>query len=355
MNSSNAPHNRSRKSVIAGLLITLLLLLGSAEIGLRLFTSETMFLSPKTDDYWKSTLQTRLAKTGASGLLPDDLTFDEQLGWRMKPGYSGDGVHHNNRGYRATPETAADDPAPRILLLGDSFTYGLGVRDEETYGRQLAAITGANVINTGVAAHSIDQSLLLWKTEGKAMKPQTVVLGYAVDKFFTNPLTVRNLPKPWFSLGADKQSLTLHGTPIPPPEKLAQTTRLERPFSLRLVEATRWLVDKVKTKLGMGADYSAQAQLSDALLEKLNKSVHDAGADLIVAFIGHCYDGERDNLIAEQHIMNSCDKLGLKCIDIAAEMRKGDLNSYYGGNCHWSAAGHQFAAKKIAALITNAH
>ncbi len=351
--TSDSAHTRPHKSKMVRLLIILLLLLGAAEIGLRLFTAETMFLSPKSDAYWKSTLQTRLANTDASALLPPDLAFDAQLGWRMKPGYTAPDLHHDSHGYRVTAETTTDAPAARILLLGDSFTYGLGVRDNETYGQQLATLTGKKVINTGIAAHSIDQSLLLWETEGKAIQPQTVILGYAVDKFFTNPLTVRNLPKPWFSIGADNHSLTLHGTPIPPPEKLAQTTQLERPFSLRLVEATQWLMSKVKAKLGMGNDYSAQARLSEALLENLNKSVSNSGANLIVAFIGHCYDGEPDNLIAEQQIMHSCDKLGLKCIDIAAEMRKGDFNSYYGGNCHWSAAGHQFAARKISELIND--
>ena len=333
-------------------LAALIALLLVAELGLRLLP-ETAFLSPHDNAYWQAALREKLASTPPDRLLPPDLAFDATLGWRMKPGYSADGVHHNSRGYRGAREFSAASDRPRILLLGDSFTYGLGVADDETLGAQLATLTGSEVINTAVAAHSVDQSLLLWEHEGGAYRPRTVVLGYAVDKFFTNPLALRNLPKPWFSIGDN--TLQLHGTPLPAPEQLADSDRLRRPFSFRLVDAGRWLLGRLRTKAGLSPDFTRQAALSEALLGRLDQSVRDNGGRLIVAFIGACFDGDADNRRAEEAIMASCKRLDLDCIDLAAAMRRGDYAGYYGGNCHWSPAGHRFAAERIAAIVNGAH
>ena len=346
----SADGGRPRRRIGRWLLVLLTFLI-AMELGLRRLP-ETAFLSPHDNAYWQAALREKLATIPPDRLLPPDLAFDAKLGWRMKPGYGKKGVHHNSHGYRGAREFSTDGDPSRILLLGDSFTYGLGVTDDETWGAQLARLTGREAIDTAVAAHSIDQSLLLWENEGKAYKPGTVVLGYAVDKFFTNPLSVRNLPKPWFSVSDG--SLQLRGVPVPAPETLADNDRLRRPFSLRLVDAGRWLVDKLRAKAGLPADFTIQATLSEALLARLDRSVRDNGGHLIVAFIGECFDGDADNRQAEEAIMASCKTLGLDCIDIAAAMRQGDYAGYYGSNCHWSPAGHRFAAERIATIVSGA-
>ncbi len=332
-------------------LLAIIVVLALAEIGLRVATPETQFLDPDTDAYWKAQLRQQLARMPASEIRSDDIVHDPDLGWRMKPGYQTDGITHNSLGYRGKAEFTTAATRPRILLLGDSFTYGLGVNDAQTFGQVLKGITAAEVINTGVAAHSIDQSLLLWEHEGKAFKPKTVVLGYAVDKFFTNPLTVRNLPKPWFSKDAGTDRYTPQGIPVPDLATAQQQGLLHEAPSLRIVQAASWLARKIKPKLGLNDDLKQQAVLSDNLLGQLNESVTQSGAKLIVTFIGHCFDGEPKNLLAERKIIESCEKNGIQCIDIAAAMREGDFGSYYGDNCHWSAAGHRFAAEKIAASL----
>lgn len=51
-----------------------------------------------------------------------------------------------------------------VLLLGDSFTFGLGVNDEETFAAKLQKLSGDHmgytVINRGVPGYTIDQELL---------------------------------------------------------------------------------------------------------------------------------------------------------------------------------------------------
>lgn len=350
---NETPKNRPPRRRLWRWILILLVIGAGAEIALRWLTPETKFLSPHTDDYWKAALHQQLTTTQPEALLPPDLSFDAKLGWRMKPGYSAGDVHHNSHGYRGKSEYSIEHDNPRTLLLGDSFTYGLGVGDDETWGAHLAKLTGDETINTAVAAHSIDQSLLMWENEAQTYKPDTVILGYAIDKFFTNPLEIRNLPKPWFSI--EHGALQLHGVPVPAPETLPESGRLQRPFSLRIVEATRWLANRIKSRIGIGENLERATQLNTALLNELQRSVQANGGQFIVAIIGPCFDGEADNLSAERQIMSACEQGGLTCINIAEAMRNKDYSGFYGSNCHWSPRGHRFAAEKIADFIGKNH
>lgn len=69
----------------------------------------------------------------------------------------------NERGFRYAPEASpAGETKKRILMVGDSFTFGKGVSHEEAYPARVQSIlnsTGvpAEVINAGVPGYGIDQ------------------------------------------------------------------------------------------------------------------------------------------------------------------------------------------------------
>ena len=93
----------------------------------------------------------------------------------------------NSRGYRSTPELAVPKPASttRVLFIGDSFTFGQGVNDDQTFaaetGRRLKNLcpaTRLEVVNAGVPGFSTSQELALLETEGLALEPDVVVLGF---------------------------------------------------------------------------------------------------------------------------------------------------------------------------------
>ena len=60
-------------------------------------------------------------------------------------------VSTNSQGYRG-PEIAEVATHPRILCVGDSVTFGWGVRFEESYPSQLAQLLGVETVNVGVPA-----------------------------------------------------------------------------------------------------------------------------------------------------------------------------------------------------------
>jgi hypothetical protein len=91
----------------------------------------------------------------------------------------------------------------RIVFLGDSFTFGEGVRDEDTYPARTAALLGQEhpsgsprfeAYNLGVGAYNTTQELLLLEHLGLKLLPDCVVLGYVLNDaeppmFEVNPRT----------------------------------------------------------------------------------------------------------------------------------------------------------------------
>ena len=89
----------------------------------------------------------------------------------------------NSLGFRS-PETTRERPAEvfRILGVGDSFTFGTGVRQEHTFLARLAERLEADqpgrfeVLNLGVMGYNTPQELALLEHVGPDLDPQLVVL-----------------------------------------------------------------------------------------------------------------------------------------------------------------------------------
>src|SRR5262249_18379855 len=94
-------------------------------------------------------------------------SFDESLGHVPREGFSGiiNGVGWNNRkvtirkdGFRSNGSYAAP-PAADVLVVGDSFTYGEQVSDDETWPSCLERKLGRGVDNGGVFGYGAAQAL----------------------------------------------------------------------------------------------------------------------------------------------------------------------------------------------------
>ena len=107
----------------------------------------------------------------------------------MKPGshyeWQSIPVDINSHGLRG-PETTYEKPPGtiRILNLGDSVVMGWGVREEDTYGRQLEALLNQHssgvqryeVINAGVPGWNLENALAYLQAEGLKYQPDLVLL-----------------------------------------------------------------------------------------------------------------------------------------------------------------------------------
>src|SRR5690606_37609731 len=72
----------------------------------------------------------------------------------------------------------SDGKRPRLLFLGDSFTYGLFVPSEETIPQQTAKLLGGQAINAGVPGYSLAQVLIYAEKLIPKYKPDYVIVQY---------------------------------------------------------------------------------------------------------------------------------------------------------------------------------
>jgi hypothetical protein len=103
------------------------------------------------------------------------------------------------------------------VVIGDSYTFGEGVNDDQTYCADLERLLdGVEVLNLAVHGYGTDQQLLRLQLDGLAYRPDVVVLGYYEDDVARNRLRFRDYQKPHFSVVNNQ--LVLDNTPIESPE-----------------------------------------------------------------------------------------------------------------------------------------
>jgi hypothetical protein len=119
---------------------------------------------------------------------------DPQLGYRPLPGdahYSYDQLTElNSLGFRGPDVTPKGPDEFRILALGETQAYGLGLTDDELFTHILeeelngmAPDRRCRVINLGVRGFTLNQQLALLQTLGVSLKPDYVILFFYIYSF----------------------------------------------------------------------------------------------------------------------------------------------------------------------------
>jgi lysophospholipase L1-like esterase len=125
------------------------------------------------------------------------------LGWVLPPGstsYTIDApVKVNSHGLRDDEFPLAKPPGERrILCLGDSFTFALGVAFDDIYPQQLERMLGERrpnerfqAINSGIGGYNTRQELIYLLARGFAFEPDLITIG-----FYWNDLVFDEDPLP---------------------------------------------------------------------------------------------------------------------------------------------------------------
>lgn len=171
--------------------------------------------------------------------------IDAELGWRMNPDAHSPNYVINKQGFRGPREypQTPPDPAKRILCLGDSFTFGTAVADDETFEVHAERLLpGTEWLNFGVPGTCLTQSYLLYKSRARQFGGKYVIIGFmsndamrTVNCFrpFVNVDSASPLTKPFVRLRDGKLSLE------PNPYKSADDYR-------RLLDNDREELDKLR-------------------------------------------------------------------------------------------------------------
>lgn len=263
-------------------------------------------------------------------------TSDPNLGWRLKPGTSGEWkqegesfVRVNSEGLRDREHTKAKPPNTlRVAVLGDSFTEAIHVPIEQTFWSKLerklgncAALKGrknVEVLNFGVQGYGTAQQLIMLRKKVWEYNPDIVVLAFFIgnDVINNSPQLEYDLYRPFFVYNASGKLV-----PDMSFRKLAPIARNQRAVSF-IDRLPGWLVNNSRIlqvakkadldmkKRQLSADFNALSAKNlkppeDAVWENAWKVTEDAivtmrnevvqrNADFLLVTIGDPMQVERN-------------------------------------------------------------
>jgi hypothetical protein len=317
---------------------------------------------------------------------------DPELGWTLRPGSSGRytlaraydvAVRIDSRGLRGPERDLAKAPGTkRILFLGDSFTFGIGVEESDTFARLLEDLPRVETFNAGVAGYGTTQELLWLRREGFAYRPDLVVLAFYTNDFWDNASGLRHeTHRPAYVLKGGRLELT--GVPVvasasSPLERLRSYLE-NHSYLYRLASAT-WEEGKKSARYPdlkplrpvdrrpadmprrLTGDVPA-VELTDRLLSAMSDTCREHGVGFLVALLPSAWDsrpslrtvafGEGDRN-AYEVALRLCRAHGLPFVDTRPALRaleEAGRPAYFDADPHFTPLGHRAVADLIRAAI----
>jgi lysophospholipase L1-like esterase len=246
---------------------------------------------------------------------------DDVLGWTVGPARSShDGLYASSiEGLRSA--TPGESLAPlrarrRIAIVGDSYTFGMGVPFADTWGEALRRRLGDDfvVLNFGVDGYGVDQACLRYREDARAWKPDLVILGLiahdvyrstVVYPFISFPTWQFPFSKPRLVPGAD--GLRAVNLPLAAPRELFAVADISalphvdlEPGYLASDWDRRWYHRSYSVRLATsllpawpaGHDDNAARDLNAAILAEFAADVRRAGGTPLVVYFPSYGTGE---------------------------------------------------------------
>jgi hypothetical protein len=298
-------------------------------------------------------------------------------------------IRINAAGFRMDREPSVER-APgtrRIIVLGDSFTFGHGVDVQDRFGEILEReIDALEVINLGVPGTGTDQQYLLLRDEGFRYAPDLVVLCYLTENITRVASDVKETteglrPKPRFVL--EDGELVLTNVPVPT-ELVRRNERWqemrERRSALPRLPLLDWIrrnsalyrflrarlhhqiygLAKLETVMFPEYDESREEwRVARALVHRIADECRSRGAVLLVVVLPTLKEANRDWVSDQPGRMMAaaCREKGIPVLDLlpgfraAVESTGEDL--YFPVDHHWTPAGHRVAAGLMAGFVAS--
>ena len=286
---------------------------------------------------------------------------DPNLGWVPKPQIrgvdrsSGSPVQTLENGIRSNGGQPING-SHRILAIGDSFTWGEQVSDNETWPAYLQQNTHTPVVNAGVSGYGIDQAVLRGEALFYSIKPTHVILSFIGNDIIRCGWSKAwGMQKPFFTVS--NNGLELKNVPVPehkviPPKLDPLRDFLGRSYLANAlmirVNPSYWLADLGYTFELVEPRYEEVACL---LLKRLKKAGEKLKFDILVV-AQYEESLSRDDLTLTKNLLTCAEKTGLKTLDLLPlmeEMRKKGEAEYTSFiNWHHTAIGNKLVAEQIA-------
>ena len=271
----------------------------------------------------------------------------------------------NSLGLRGTQEYPFGDvPQDRILLLGDSFTFGVGVNDDETFADQLqkrldqAAAGRYQVVNAGQPGKGTDYALLFLEERGAELKPSTMVLGFNSTDYFDNE-------KGEYFVIEDDGSLTRRDVLANVPDRSKKILKyrswyswfLDRFHLGGLLKASyRGQVVVASSPAGFGAhdDLSRTIESTDVYLGYVQQMAGRMGADFFLLYVPwqeevEAFKASGEVSEKEESFVEMAEALQVPWVSTTPALAENPAccADFYFLEGHWNQEGHTIAARVL--------
>jgi len=309
----------------------------------------------------------------------------EIYGWAPRPGVTGrhatpeyehlaTNSRQGLRGHRIVGRQLGFGFDSRVLFLGDSFTYGLGSADSETFAdRFRQAHPRVEVINAGANGYSTRECVAVLDHLGAALVPDLCVY-----VFFWNDLD-DNLKRtaPAFSVSEgrpverqDRPRPTVDPLALQPPGVLETNSRFGRFYVADLIregfKGFRYHTFGIKARPVHTQELKTQAwKITEQLLHMMKLRAVEIGTRLVVVCLpDHNQVNETAviknigplNYEVQAELKAACAKYEIVYVDLLPEMKRAwkeageDL--YYYADRHLTPAGNAVVAKLLAGHLS---
>jgi hypothetical protein len=309
-----------------------------------------------------------------------DIPVPGQQGERRFPGVFTFRYSNNSLGWRGRREYREAKPTEyRVLFLGDSFTYGLGVNDDQTFAalveRSLRTDRlSVEVMNAGCPGKGTDYALKCFQTVGGKFHPDLTVLGFFCNDFQDNArgeyynIGIRGelQAKPVNCNGGALKTLL---DQLPAYNWLiswSQAANLVKQAGVNLLvnrahksgpEGAQGLVVSYDRGVS-GYATAANKPLTRIYLEQLNAAVKRAGGELMMCYIPisqEVLEYRRTSTISadERAIQRLAADNGITLWSLTPLLAHSGqpIDRLYYQEGHWTAAAHAMAAHDLSRLI----
>jgi len=300
--------------------------------------------------------------------------YDPLLGWVNAPGKKGAlerpeftiHVDNNSQGMRG-PEVG-EKKGFRIAVIGDSFTWGLGVDVEERFTELLQKKLGVEILNFGVSGYGETQHYL---TLDKVLsfKPDLVLLAFCPSNDISDNVHNNSYGyyRPYSML--ENGALVIKGYPVPRSKPIGASTQpwigrsaLGRIFYVKVQEFfpnTLFEKPPLPPRRGMIGLHQAMVyrepenplvmkalEVNKALFSAIKKELDTASVPLLVYSVSTKAEWRSEAM--NKAIRSQMAQLGIPLV-IAKEPFGREY--FYHQDGHWNARGHQKAAELLAPAL----
>ncbi|MGB2705789.1 MAG: hypothetical protein WBC74_02910 [Candidatus Omnitrophota bacterium] len=317
---------------------------------------------------------------------PVQFAYDPKLGAipvpnqsarRIAPGIYDYTYSNNSCGLRGIKEYGVNkNPAKfRILLLGDSSTYGIGVNDEETFAYKieeelLREGLKAETINAGNPGKGTDYALRFFQVSGYKFNPDLTALCFSKTDF------TDNMRSEYYNVTPDRErqlfAKDLSGSIVAKKRFLkflplynwiitrSHFANLLKQTAIRVILTRAEKNTSVPTSSPLVIHYTVDkdafpgersARLTEIFFKHLKKAVYDSGSDLIVFYIPDSEDviryRKKESVSkGEEVIGDTVRSRNVKFLSLAPVLAESGkpIELLYYTEGHWTPLGHSIAA-----------